>query len=325
MAHQRDLRLSRSSDFRPERRPRREERVRRRAELDLPRHRRRRRGRFRPPPRVGEDHRPVRRSRREPPPWRVPAIALALGNAHLGAGGGPGDRDGSTHARRRGNRLNAVIDVPLFSLPVRLSGATRCWPGAFGVFEAMISLSASFGSILGPALIGAAGVRPAMIVTGLTLPALALLSWHHHGLDDRLAVREEEIRSPRRTPMLGCCWCRSSSTSPAGSSGARSQRDDGGRAGTRGDRVYVIARGGRGDRRRAAGRDADEGEGTARSRWSTASTAPATVRARTDLDLFELAGDDFPAAIGAWTRERGDLRATVDRHPASLQPLAPSA
>ena len=47
----------------------------------------------------------------------------------------------------------------------------------------------------------------------------------------------------------------------------------------------------------------------------------ATVRARTDLDLLELAGEDFLAAIGAHGPATEATRATVDRHLATFRPV----
>ena len=218
---------------------------------------------------------------------------------------------------------NVFIDVPLFSLPVRLAG-DAVLARAFGVFEAMISVGVALGSILGPALIGLTGVRPAMIVTGLTLPALAVLSWHHlTSLDDRLGVREEEIRALAAPRCSGSCRCPSSSTSRAGS--GRCSVPAGTTVveqGTPGDRVYVITRGeadviGNGRRMATLG----EGDGFGEVAVVDRISRTATVRARTDLELLELAGDDFLAAIGAHGPATEATRAVVDRRLATFRPI----
>ena len=213
-----------------------------------PRHRRRRRGRAVGCARRRRDRRLLRRvaPRRQPAPRRVAGPrAGAVGRAHLGARCG-------ARARRVGlvmlavvGTANAVIDVPLFSLPVRLA-SDAVLARAFGVFEAMISLGVGLGSILGPALIGAGRCaagdgrdRPhapgrSRCSAGATSPRSTTGS----------GVREDEIRALRRTPMLGLLpvpiiehlagrLVRRSV--PAGTTVVEQ--------GTPGDRVYVIARG----------------------------------------------------------------------------------
>jgi len=251
------------------------------------------------------------------------AIALALWGAPISVlGAAPGTAVGLLTLAVVGT-ANAFIDVPLFSLPVRLAG-DAVLARAFGVFEAMISVGVALGSILGPALIGLTGVRPAMILTGLTLPTLALLSWHHlTSLDDRLGVREEEIRALRRTPMLGLlpvpiiehlAGRLGRCSVPAGTTVVEQ--------GTPGDRVYVIARGeadviGNGRRMATLG----EGDGFGEVAVVDRIARTATVRARTDLDLLELAGDDFLAAIGAHGPATEATRAVVDRRLATFRPM----
>jgi MFS family permease len=97
---------------------------------------------------------------------------------------------------------NAVIDVPIFTLPVRLVRDEHL-NRVFGLFESTVSIGVAVGSAATPALIGLIGLREAMVVTGLLLPAVALASWRPLvGLDQRLAVRDEEIEVLRSTPML---------------------------------------------------------------------------------------------------------------------------
>ena len=97
---------------------------------------------------------------------------------------------------------NAIIDVPLFTLPVRLvrdDVLTR----VFGVFESIITIGVALGSALTPVVIALLGLEGAMIATGALLPVIALLAWRPLGaLDERLGVRDDEIDALRRTPML---------------------------------------------------------------------------------------------------------------------------
>ncbi len=97
---------------------------------------------------------------------------------------------------------NAVIDVPLFTLPVRLVD-DAVLARAFGVFEALISLGVGVGSVVAPVLIALVGLRPAMAMVGLLLPLLALVCWPRlRALDDRLGVRDVEIGVLQRAPLL---------------------------------------------------------------------------------------------------------------------------
>ena len=57
---------------------------------------------------------------------------------------------------------NAVIDVPLFTLPVRLVD-DAVLARAFGLFEAMIALGVGLGSVASPVLIATAGLRAALV------------------------------------------------------------------------------------------------------------------------------------------------------------------
>ena len=71
---------------------------------------------------------------------------------------------------------NSIIDVPLFTLPVRLVPDDVLAP-LFGVFESMIAIGVALGSAMTPAAIGILGVRGAMIASGLLLPLVGLIAW----------------------------------------------------------------------------------------------------------------------------------------------------
>jgi hypothetical protein len=218
---------------------------------------------------------------------------------------------------------NACIDVPLFSLPVRLAG-DAVLARAFGVFEAMVSLGVALGSVAAPALIAVAGLRTAMVVAGLLLPVLALVTAPRlRRLDERLTVREEEIRTLRRMPMLGLLPVpvlehlarRTVRRAVAPGTTVVEQ-------GTPGDRVFVVTGGeaevlGDGRVLRTLG----PGDGFGEVAVVDRVPRTATVRAAGELDLVELAGEDFLAAIGGNGPATDATRAVIDAHLARFRPV----
>ena len=97
---------------------------------------------------------------------------------------------------------NALIDIPLFTLPVRLA-SDAVLARVFGVFESVVALGVALGSVATPTLIALVGLRPALVASGLFLPAVALVAWRRlAALDRRLAVRDADIRVLRSSPML---------------------------------------------------------------------------------------------------------------------------
>jgi MFS family permease len=70
---------------------------------------------------------------------------------------------------------NTVVDVAAITLLQR-SAPADVIGRVFGVLEAIMLTALGAGSILAPALISVLGIRPAIVVTGLTLPAAVALS-----------------------------------------------------------------------------------------------------------------------------------------------------
>lgn len=98
---------------------------------------------------------------------------------------------------------NAVVDVPFFTLPVRLVEDTVLGR-VFGVFESLVALGVAAGSAATPALISALGVHWTLVLTSAVLPIYAVLAWRRmSAMDDRLAVRDLEIAVLRAAPMFG--------------------------------------------------------------------------------------------------------------------------
>lgn len=207
---------------------------------------------------------------------------------------------------------NAVIDVPFFTLPPRLA-ADAVLARVFGIFEALVVLGVGLGSVAAPALIGLLGVRGALVATGLILPALALVTWRPLvGLDRRLVVRDEEIAVLRGTPMLGRLPV------PAIEHLAnRLRRRTLARGavvfvqGDPGDAFFVIAEG----RAEVIGdgvvvRTLGPGDGFGEIALLHDVPRTATVRAQTDLAVFELGRDDFLDAVTGY-RVSSDAASTV--------------
>lgn len=217
---------------------------------------------------------------------------------------------------------NAVIDVPLFTLPVRLVRDDELTL-AFGVFETVITIGVAIGSVLAPAAIGLLGLRGAMVAVGLLLPALAALAWRPMlALDQRLAVRDEAIDVLRSTPMLQLLPVPSieflaaraeERHIPAGTTLCAQ--------GDAGDSFFVIATGaaevvGDGVPVRTVG----PGEGFGEIALLHDVPRTATVRAREDLDVLEIGREDFLEVVAGHRSTSGAAEAVIAAHLADFHP-----
>jgi hypothetical protein len=71
---------------------------------------------------------------------------------------------------------NAVLDVAGFTLMQRgLPGGSRM--AVFGLLESVAAIGVALGSVTAPILLATAGSRGALIISGLSLPLLALATW----------------------------------------------------------------------------------------------------------------------------------------------------
>jgi MFS family permease len=219
---------------------------------------------------------------------------------------------------------NSIIDVPFFTLPVRLA-EDALLARVFGVFESLVALGVGVGAIVTPSLIASLGLRSALVAVGLLLPVLALVSWRRlMALDDRLEVRDTEIAVLRDVPMFRqlpvpsiehvasrmrrrCC--------PLGTV-LFEQGDPG-------ENFYVIFAG-----------EADVVGDGARIRTLTAGESfgeiallrdvprTATIRAQTTLDVFEIDRGAFLDALGDSSPSHAEASAVVARNLANFTPLA---
>jgi MFS family permease len=219
---------------------------------------------------------------------------------------------------------NAIIDVPFFTLPVRLADDALL-ARVFGVFESLVALGVGLGAILTPPLITYLDLRGALIAIGLLLPLLAGLCWRRlAGLDRRIGVRDDEIAILRDTPMLGQLPV------PSIEHLANRMRRRSVPAGTvvfaqgdPGHDYYVIVDGeaevvgdGRFIRTLAAGESFGE--------IALIRDVPrtATVRARGALEVFELDRDAFLDAIGGSSESQATAFAVVAKNLANFNPVA---
>ena len=219
---------------------------------------------------------------------------------------------------------NTLIDVPLFTLPVRLVD-DAVLARAFGVFEALVAVGVGLGSVVSPVLIDLIGVRPALAVTGLSLPVIAVLALRRlRMMDARLGVRDEEISVLRRAELLSLLPVPiiehlasrvQRGTVPAGSAVVEQ--------GDSGSSVYVVVDG-RADVVGDGTVIARLGPGDAFGEIAVLQDVPrtASVVAATDLQLFELRRDDFLAALGRHQASSDAAYAVVAEHLANFRPVS---
>jgi hypothetical protein len=193
----------------------------------------------------------------------------------------------------------------------------------FGIFESLIAFGVGLGSILAPALLALLGVRGALVATGVTLPLLAAVTWRRlTALDHRLGARDAEIGVLQGVGMLRPLPVPSiehlarqlrRSTVPAGAAVIRQ--------GDPGDAFYVIVDG------QAEVLDAGAvvrsiGAGDSFGEIALLHDVPrtATVRARSDLTLFELGRDPFLEAVTGFRASSDAARDVVAGHLADHRP-----
>jgi len=251
------------------------------------------------------------------------AIALALWGAPIaGIGIVPSEIVAFTMLALVG-LANAVIDVPLFTLPVRLA-SDDLLARAFGVLEALVALGVGFGSVATPGLIGLFGLRASMVIVGLSLPLLGVACWRAlRMLDQRLSVRDDEIRVLRSAPMLALLPVPiieylaarvRRRTVPAGTTLFEQ--------GSTGSSLFVVISG----QASVIGGDrvlATVGPGDAFGEVAVVNRVPrtATVRACADLDVFELERDDVLSALGKHRASLETAHAVVASHLANYRPM----
>jgi hypothetical protein len=185
----------------------------------------------------------------------------------------------------------------------------------FGVLEGMFLGSFALGSVAIPVVIGVAGSREAIVIAGLWLPLAALVGWRSVRAIDRTAVLHvPELALLHGLPMFGSLAPQtlerlaSLLVPVAASSGSWLIRE-----GEAGDRFYIVASGELdvhiGERHvRTLGR----GEGFGEIALLRDVPRTASVRARTNVELYALERDDFLAGVTGHPASHHAAQAHVD-------------
>jgi MFS family permease len=97
---------------------------------------------------------------------------------------------------------NALVDIGVFTLLARLA-RDRVMARVFAAFEAALTLAVALGAAVTPLLIALLGEQGALVAIGAFGPLAAAAAWGPlRVLDRRMAVRDADIRSLQRVPML---------------------------------------------------------------------------------------------------------------------------
>jgi predicted MFS family arabinose efflux permease len=194
---------------------------------------------------------------------------------------------------------NTLVDVSGFTLLQR-TVPDSVLARVFGVLEGSMTITAGLGALAAPLMIGAAGERAALIVTGALLPVLAALSWRALDRADRGArAPGVELELLRAVPMFSPLPV--ATLEHLAGSLTRVDVDEGTpvfSAGDRGDRFYLVA-----DGEVEVALDARPPEAIGRGGWfgeiALLRDVPrtATVVARTDTRLLTLERDEFVSAV----------------------------
>ena len=194
---------------------------------------------------------------------------------------------------------NTLVDVAALTLLQR-AVADEVLGRVFGVLEGLMIGTIGVGAAIAPLLISALGIRGALIVTGSFLPVIAALFWRKLAqldADSEVAERPLEllraipIFAPLPPPTLEHLAGRAVPVQvPAGTELFRQ--------GDPGDRFYVISDG-EVEISIDGGPPIVEGPGEYFGEIALLNDVPrtATVRARTDVELYALERDEFVGAV----------------------------
>jgi MFS family permease len=205
---------------------------------------------------------------------------------------------------------NALLDVTGFTLMQRTVDE-YVLGRVFGVFEVVVAASVAAGSALGSLEIEQLGLRDALLVSGLLLPALALVSAHRlRAIDDASQVPQRSLALVSALPLFAPLPV---TTRERLACKLRETRAQAGTTiveeGAAGDCFYLLAAG-EVDVLQSGRRVATLGPGDHFGEIALLRSTPRTAScvARTDAELYAIEGPTFVAAVS------GDLRsiATAD-------------
>lgn len=194
---------------------------------------------------------------------------------------------------------NSLLDFGYFTLLVRLV-PEDVLGRLFGVFESLVALAVAAGALVAPLLIGHVGLRPALLIVGLLAPvAVAVASPRLRHIDQMMVRRDEEIDVLRQVAPL----------QPLPLPVIEHLAEGVGHAhviagvvvfreGDESDFLYVIEHGSA-DVLDAGGLvgQLEQGECFGDVALLPGARRATTVRARTELDVYTIAGADFLLAV----------------------------
>jgi len=209
---------------------------------------------------------------------------------------------------------NALIDLGGFTLLGRIA-PDEVLARVFGVLESLVALSMGVGAVVASLIIEQAGVRATLVVVGVLCPVCAVLSWPRlRRMDRSLGVRDHEIATLRRVPMLGALplpaieqLARGMEPLEVPAGGTVFDQDD------VGDRYFVIESGAAevvGDGRVIATLGPGQGFGEIALLRRVRRTAG--VRATVALRLQSLRSEHFLAVVLGYPPSARDASTTVD-------------
>lgn len=210
---------------------------------------------------------------------------------------------------------NALLDVSGFTLLQRTVDE-HLLGRVFGVFEIGVALATAVGSVLASILVEQFGIRPALVISGLILPALAVLSVRGLRLvDDAAEVPERELELvsgvPLFSPLPPTTLERLAARLvhidvPAGTVVVEE--------GAAGDRFYVIATG-EIDVAHDAATMSTLGAGDYFGEIALLHDVPrtATCTARTDAEIYALGQEVFVAAVSGDVRSSAEAESVIGR------------
>jgi len=198
----------------------------------------------------------------------------------------------------------------------------------FGVLESLVAVSIGVGAVAASWIVGAAGLRPALVVVGLLCPVLAAASWWRlRALDSTVGVHDAEVELLQRVPMLRTLPLPSVEQLARGLEAL--ELPAGATVLTRGDvgdRYFVVEAGQvdvLGDGRVIA--TLGPGEGFGEIALLRRSTRTATVVARTDVRLRALGSEHFLAVVLGYTPSAREVATDVERLLDRYDPDRPAA
>ncbi len=216
---------------------------------------------------------------------------------------------------------NTVVDVAAITLLQR-SAPDAVLGRVFGVIESVLLASLGLGSVLAPVAIHVLGVRPALVATGLLLPAVVVVTSRRLtklDLDPEMArrvalLRAHRIFAPLTDATLEQLARRLEPVEAAAGTDVIRQGDSG-------DHVYLVAAGELAvavDGRAAEPLRAGDVFGEIALLRDVPRTA--TVRAVTACDLLSLGRDEFLAAVTGHVRSAAEADMVISARLSALRP-----